>query len=110
MDLIWHDLPRLERPALVLAFKGWSDAGEAGTWSVGWLQRHYKAQALATLPGESFLLLSERRPRVNTGADGERTVTWPDYHLNYARIPGGRDLVLLTGPEPHLRWKSFTAA
>ncbi|MBI4497823.1 MAG: PAC2 family protein [Chloroflexi bacterium] len=109
-ELIWQERPQLRRPVLVVALGGWSDAGEVGTWSVDWLQRTYQARPIATIPGEDFLLLTHRRPLVQLGPDGQRVITWPEYRFTCAAMPGDRDVVLLAGPEPHLRWKTFTAA
>jgi hypothetical protein len=42
--------------------------------------------------------------------EGElRRVQWPTLELVAARLDGPRDVVLLIGPEPDMRWEQFTA-
>jgi DNA-binding GntR family transcriptional regulator len=49
------------------------------------------------------------RPNVMQGDDGRRLVTWPTTRVSYARLAGvGRDVVLIRGIEPNMRWKQFT--
>jgi predicted ATP-grasp superfamily ATP-dependent carboligase len=42
-------------------------------------------------------------------ADGHRRVTWPTTRLLAARVPSlGRDVVIVDGIEPSMRWRSYT--
>ncbi len=40
-------------------------------------------------------------------ADGTRVIDWPKTEVHAARTESSRDLVVMTGIEPHLRWNSF---
>ena len=41
------------------------------------------------------------------GDDGRRLVTWPTTRVSFARLPDlGRDVVLVRGIEPNMRWRS----
>ena len=41
------------------------------------------------------------------GEDDKRFITWPDTEIWAAQTDGGRDLVILIGNEPHLRWRTY---
>lgn len=102
------DLPALRDPILVTAFSGWNDAGECATLAVSELQRAADAQPFADLDAEAFYDFQQTRPMVRTGEGGDRVVDWPEVTFSGAVLEGARgDLVILTGAEPNLRWRSF---
>jgi predicted ATP-grasp superfamily ATP-dependent carboligase len=118
--LRWHlDPTALHRPVLLAAFEGWNDAGESATTAVRFLARSLGAERLATIDAEEFYDFTVARPHVRldqgpsgpqSGEDGlTRKIDWPDPVVDIARLPNGRDVVLLTGIEPALRWRTFTA-
>ena len=89
------------------AFEGWNDAGDASTNAVRWLANRFDAKRFATLDPEDYFDFTSTRPRVEL-VDGEnRRVVWPETELYAATLPAKRDLVLLVGTEPQLRWPSF---
>lgn len=111
MELLhWINRPILRRPALVTAFEGWSDAGEAASVAWAFLVDAWKGTEIATIDPEDFYQFSELRPTVGideSEPDGRR-IEWPRISLWAAELPGAeRDLVFLLGPEPHLRWRTF---
>lgn len=106
--LVWHDRPNLRRPVLIAAFEGWSDAGDAASGSVQYLIEHWDAKLFASIDGEDYFDFTEVRPRIRFNDDGNREISWPKNELYVAPIPGvERDLVVLSGSEPQLRWKTF---
>jgi proteasome assembly chaperone (PAC2) family protein len=110
MTVNWANKPQLDRPVFVAAFEGWNDAGNAASDAVRFLGRSASAVELATLDPQEWLDFQAARPVV-TIADGVvRTTTWPSikFLASPAAVSGfGRDLVLLVGPEPNLRWPAF---
>ena len=103
-------VPELVDPVLVAAFEGWNDAGDAATAAVEHLETVWDAQLLGELDPEEFYDFQVNRPVVGLDEDGTRTITWPTTRLSYARVPGvNRDIVLLRGIEPNVRWRGFTA-
>jgi predicted ATP-grasp superfamily ATP-dependent carboligase len=112
MTVNWSSHPDLDRPVLVAAFEGWNDAGNAASDAVRFLARSASAVDLATLDPQEWLDFQAARPVV-TIADGVvRTTTWPSIRFlaSPATVSGfGRDLLLLVGPEPNLRWPAFCA-
>jgi proteasome assembly chaperone (PAC2) family protein len=104
----WSDRPELHRPALVAAFSGWNDAGNAATDAVRWLTRTFRGAPCATLDPEEYLDFQAARPMVEVVNGVLRDMTWPELTFSTARVPTReRDLVLLLGVEPNLRWRAF---
>ena len=101
--------PELVDPLLIAAFEGWNDAGDAATSAVEHLEEVWEAVALTELDSEDYYDYQVNRPNVMQGDDGRRLVTWPTTRVSYARLAGvGRDVVLIRGIEPNMRWKQFT--
>jgi predicted ATP-grasp superfamily ATP-dependent carboligase len=108
-DLIWSDRPRLRNPLLVCAFKGWNDAGEAASAALQFLVESFEADQVATIDPEEYFDFSETRPTVHLEGGRARVIEWPELAFHAAAVTGtDRDLVLLAGPEPSLRWRAFT--
>ena len=109
--LRWERRPDgLRAPALVCAFKGWNDAGEAATSAVAFMGASLEAARFATIDPEEFVDFQATRPQVKLVEGRTRTVEWPEWEVYEARVPRApRDLVILTGPEPSYRWRSFCA-
>lgn len=99
--------PVLRDAALVLAFEGWNDAGAAASTAVLFLDRELSCVPLAEIDCEDFLDFTVTRPHVRLADDGGRVVEWPHVRFSYGAADGSRELVLGTGSEPHLRWRSF---
>ncbi|CAL9379816.1 hypothetical protein SUDANB121_01042 [Nocardiopsis dassonvillei] len=96
-------------PVLVAAFEGWNDAGEAASLAVEHLAGEWDAQELCSLTPDDYYDFQVTRPRL-TVVDGQvGPVEWPTTRVRVARMPGGRDVVLVTGPEPNMRWRSYAA-
>jgi proteasome assembly chaperone (PAC2) family protein len=107
-DLIWDDKPKLRNPILACAFKGWNDAGESASAALGFLIEQFEAVQVAHIDPEEFYDFTAVRPTVALSDGLSRTVDWPENTVHAAYIPGAeRDLVLMTGIEPSLRWKRF---
>lgn len=107
--LTWGDRPRLRDPLLVCAFKGWNDAGEAASAALDFLLESFGADEVATVDPEEFFDFSETRPTVTLSGGQTRVIEWPELTFHAAAVTGSeRDLVLLSGPEPSLRWRTFT--
>ncbi|HEY5144218.1 MAG TPA: PAC2 family protein [Solirubrobacteraceae bacterium] len=107
--LIWESRPEsLRAPALVCAFTGWNDAGEAASSAVQFLGTTLGATRFARIDPEEFFDFQAERPTVRLVDGRTREVTWPSIEIWAARAPRApRDLVLLAGPEPSMRWRGF---
>ncbi len=107
-------MPQLERPVLIAGFTGWNDAAEASSLAVGTLNDAWEARRFGAFDAEEFLDFQATRPQIALSDGVTRTIEWPENALS-ATAPaldalGGRGAVLLSGPEPNFRWRSFCDA
>ena len=103
--------PKLRSPLLVASFEGWSDASEVASWSTRFLVRQWEARKFAEVDPEEFFVFTERRPDVKWIEKERRTIIWPGNNFHYRVDPDReRDFIILTGIEPHLKWKTFVSA
>jgi proteasome assembly chaperone (PAC2) family protein len=107
--LRWERRPDgLRAPALVCAFKGWNDAGESATSALTFMGAGLDATRFATIDPEEFLDFQATRPEVRLVDGLSREIEWPEWEIYEARVPRApRDLILLSGPEPSMRWRTF---
>jgi len=95
-------------PILVAAFEGWNDAADAASSTLDRLIEHWDAELVTELDPEDYYDFQVSRPHVAFDAAGRRTLTWPTTRVYVARPEGAnRDLVLLRGIEPSMRWRRF---
>jgi len=98
-------LPQLRDPVLVVALSGWVDAGLAGGGSVALLQQQVDSlRRFARIDLADLMDLQQTRPTVHLVDGVSREIAWPEIAVSAGRL--GRDLVVCTGPEPSLRWRS----
>ncbi|MCA5893528.1 PAC2 family protein [Isoptericola sp. NEAU-Y5] len=93
---------------LVAAFEGWNDAGSAATSALMHLTDVWGARQVRELDPELYHDFQVNRPVMETGPDGERTITWPTTTIWVAELEE-RTVVLVHGIEPSFRWKSYCA-
>jgi proteasome assembly chaperone (PAC2) family protein len=96
----------LTNPVVVAGFTGWNDAGDAASTAVRTLIETSGATALAEIDPEPFTDFATVRPHVRLDAARNRSIVWPTVGVWAASLPG-TDVVLVLGPEPALRWRSF---
>ncbi len=100
--------PRPVRPAMIAAFEGWNDAGEAASLAAAVLAASWDSQPVAEIDPEDFFDFTEVRPEVTLAGTRSRSIEWPSTTVSMARLPGGgRDILLLRGHEPNLRWRTY---
>ena len=105
-----EEVPELRSPVLIAAFEGWNDAAEAASAVIDHLMRVWNARVVAAIDPEEFYDFQMNRPVVGTNDQGMRQITWPSTQLAVASPPGAlRDVILLRGIEPNMRWRQFCA-
>jgi proteasome assembly chaperone (PAC2) family protein len=108
-DLRVHRRPELTRPVLIAAFRGWNDGAQAASLAAGYLAKTWEAERFADLDPEKFFDFQATRPHVSLEDGVTRRIDWPETAFYHARPDGlDRDVVLLLGIEPNLRWRTFT--
>lgn len=106
-----QDVPVLRDPVLVAAFEGWNDAGDAASGAVEHLELIWDAEPFAELDSEEYYDYQVNRPQVRLVDGVTREIDWPTTRLSLCSPPGSdRDVVLLHGIEPSMRWRSFCDA
>jgi len=110
--LVWERRPdNLRAPALVCAFKGWNDAGDAASAALSFTGSALSAERFASIDPEEFFDFQSTRPQIRLTEGRTREITWPAVEVYAARVPRApRDLILLQGHEPSMRWKTFCAS
>jgi proteasome assembly chaperone (PAC2) family protein len=94
-------------PVVVAGFTGWNDAGDAASTALRTMIEASDAKALAEIDPEPFTDFATVRPHVRLDDDRNRSIVWPTVGVWSASLPG-TDVVLVLGPEPALRWRSFS--
>lgn len=104
----WTARPKLRRPVVVAAFEGWNDAADAATTAVRYLDERWTARSFAEIDPEEFYDFSSTRPQVRLVDGVTREIVWPATTFSAASLPNAkRDVVLVLGTEPQLRWRTF---
>jgi proteasome assembly chaperone (PAC2) family protein len=109
-SLTWEgDLPHLRSPVMVCAFRGWNDAAAAASTALTSIASSLDAELIAQMDPEEYFDFQSTRPTISMDEGQTRRVDWPENNLYAVRIPAAdRDLVLLDGTEPNLRWRTFS--
>jgi proteasome assembly chaperone (PAC2) family protein len=101
---------QLDDCVVVSAFEGWNDAGEAASDAIQHLLVAWRATLLATIDPEDYYDFQVNRPLVGFDADGDREISWRTTSFWHCGVTAdGRDIVLITGIEPNIRWRAFCA-
>ena len=110
MDYVrWQDRPELRKPVLIAAFEGWNDAADAASTAARYLRDLWSAKPFATIDHEDFYDYTATRPQVRLVNGITRRIDWPETELSWGALPGtSRDVVVLLGHEPQLKWRTFT--
>jgi proteasome assembly chaperone (PAC2) family protein len=99
--------PQLREPVMLVALSGWVDGGLAGGGALAAVAEQLEAaRAFGTIDLSDLVDLQQTRPTVNLLDGTTRSVSWPSVDLVAGRV--GRDVVLVAGPEPSIRWREFT--
>lgn len=108
--LAWEaEPPHLRSPVLVCAFAGWNDAAGAATTALTAAAESLHAELVAQIDPEDFFDFQANRPTISLAEGQTREIEWPGNVLLTATPEGAeRDLVLLAGTEPNLKWRTFS--
>tara|TARA_B100000686_G_scaffold15948_1_gene15005 strand:+ start:363 stop:1208 length:846 start_codon:yes stop_codon:yes gene_type:complete len=109
-EVHWINKQNLRRPLLIVALKGLFDSAEAATAGIDLLAAKHGASPIASIDPETFFNFQEERPSVRIGDHG-RIIEWPENEILGAECAdSNHDILLLSGIEPHLRWRTFADA
>ena len=109
-SLRWEgDVPQLRNPILVCSFRGWNDAAASASTALTTVGDAFDSELIAEVDAEDYFDFQATRPTIVLSEGQARRIDWPHNNLIAVRIPTAeRDLVLLDGTEPNLRWRTFS--
>lgn len=109
-SLKWEgDPPPLRSPVLVCAFRGWNDAAASASTALSAIASSLDAEPVAQIDPEEFFDFQSTRPTISLEEGITRHIEWPANNFFAARVAAAdRDIVLLDGTEPNLRWRTFS--
>ncbi len=98
----------LRSPIVILAFTGWSDTGTVTTDVAAHLLAVYDAEPFLEVDPEEYYVFTDTRPTVYIDEGGIRRLKWPENRAFAVYTgEGDHDLIVVTGVEPNLRWRTF---
>src|SRR5690242_18947677 len=117
----FNDIGELVSPVAIAGFEGWNDAGEAASGVVNHLGIAWQAAPVGAIDPEDFYDFQVNRPVIEIEGGRTQRLIWPTTRFSLARAramdpadesvpPTGlsRDVVLVHGVEPNMRWRAFS--
>jgi hypothetical protein len=125
----FNDIGELTSPVAIAGFEGWNDAGEAASGVVNHLGIAWQATPIGAIDPEDFYDFQVNRPVVEIEGGQTQRLIWPTTRISLARArplepadapdlspeigmaPAtglSRDVVLVHGIEPNMRWRAFS--
>ncbi|MCC6173736.1 MAG: PAC2 family protein [Chloroflexi bacterium] len=107
--LVARSLPRLRSPVVLCAFSGWPDAGQAASGALEYLIMKWAPRRFAEMDPSRIYVETTNRPTSKITRAGAHRLVWPSFTWYGLPVPyAERDMVLVLGPEPDLRWRTCT--
>ncbi len=102
------EAPSLDKPVLVTMLTGWIDASGAAGAAVETLKKSIDARLVATFDADTFIDYRARRPIMELREGLNARMRWSVPEIHVGSDANGRDIVVLSGPEPDTSWELFT--
>lgn len=105
----WVDTtrPDVTDPVLIVMMTGWIDAGAAAQNAMDAIATEGDATPVATFDDDIYIDFRARRPVMELRDGLNSVLRWSHTTVSVGRDRTGRDLVLLSGPEPDMAWHRF---
>jgi hypothetical protein len=101
------EVPALEEPVLVVMMTGWIDASGAAAAAMVALEKETGATLLVEFDDDTYIDYRARRPILELREGVSTRLVWSVPEIKVGRDMNGRDVLLLTGPEPDMAWHRF---
>ena len=99
---------KLTSPVIIAAFEGWNDAGEAASGVINHLSLAWQATPVGAIDPEDYYDFQVTRPVTEVAEGKTERLIWPTTRLLAAKQEATeRDLLLVHGIEPNMRWRGF---
>lgn len=99
--------PLLDKPVLVTMLSGWIDASGAANAAIETLKKATNARLLATFDTDTFIDYRARRPIMELREGLNTRLRWSVPEVHHGADTNGRDVLILSGPEPDTAWELF---
>lgn len=96
-------------PELIVMLDGWIDASGVAAAAMATLVEDTDARELVTFDDDLYIDYRARRPTLELRQSVSTRLVWDSPRMLWGRDRNGKDVVLLTGPEPDMRWHQFCA-
>ncbi len=109
MPVLHHvgERPVLDKPVLITMLSGWIDASGAGNAAIETLKNATDAQLVATFDTDTFIDYRARRPIMELREGLNARLRWSVPEIHHGADANGRDILILSGPEPDSAWELF---
>lgn len=108
--LRWHENgTRLDEPIMLAAFVRKNGRGTTAVASLTHLVTAHDGQLIAEIEPDDFFDFTVTSPVLEREGD-QPVLVWPQNRIYRLQAQSSRDVVVMLGTEPHLRWGSFAAA
>ncbi|MFP5488932.1 MAG: PAC2 family protein, partial [Acidimicrobiia bacterium] len=99
--------PALTDPVLVVVLSGWIDAGGAARAAVDAIADEAETSPIVEFDDDVYVDYRARRPIMELRDGLNSVLQWERITLSAGSDSTGRDLLLLSGPEPDMAWHRF---
>lgn len=103
------DESAFSRPVLVVGLEGWVDAGYGAAGAVSHLLEVTETSLVAAFDVDVLVDHRSRRPVMHLVEGVNTGLTWPSIEMRAGSDLDQNDMLVLTGTEPDVRWRAFTA-
>lgn len=102
--------PMLHEPVLVVMLQGWIDAAGSAAVAADVLGNACDVAPIIRFDDDMYIDFRARRPTMELRDGINTNLQWSSIELRAGRSESGRDILLLTGPEPDMAWRRFGRA
>ena len=88
---------------------GWIDASGAAAAAMSTIEKETAATPLVTFDDDTYIDYRARRPMLELRDGVSTRLVWSAPELKVGHDANGRDVLLLSGPEPDMAWHRFAA-
>ena len=100
----------LHEPILLVMMTGWIDAAGAAAAAVEAVIEECETSPLIRFDDDTFVDYRARRPTMELRDGVNTNLRWHHIELTAGQSPSGRDILVLSGPEPDMNWRRFSKA
>jgi PAC2 family len=87
---------------------GWIDAAGAAAAAAEVVSKECEVTPIVRFNDDTYIDFRARRPTMELRDGINTNLRWNQIELSAGRSPAGRDIVVLSGPEPDMRWRRFS--